>query len=161
MILSKKPFLPQNCLKAMATNFHPECFACAYCNKIFANSPFYLEDGLPYCEEGESDEGPNFWKVEFEKWKIWLNKVLSRRLSSESKKFLTGPRHGIGQNFQQHESLPKPRENPRLRLTDTVRHWHDSDRFTDFTDWEELVTNMVLMHALVPCICIACGFALI
>ena len=43
----------QNCLKAMATNFHPECFACAYCNKIFANSPFYLEDGLPYCEEGE------------------------------------------------------------------------------------------------------------
>jgi len=40
-----------NCLKAMATNFHPECFACAYCNKIFANSPFYLEDGLPYCEE--------------------------------------------------------------------------------------------------------------
>jgi len=35
----------------MGTNFHPECFACAYCNKIFANSPFYLEDGLPYCEE--------------------------------------------------------------------------------------------------------------
>ena len=40
----------------MATNFHPECFACAYCNKIFANSPFYLEDGLPYCEEGELDK---------------------------------------------------------------------------------------------------------
>jgi len=40
-----------NCLKAMSTTFHPECFACAYCNKIFANSPFYLEDGLPYCEE--------------------------------------------------------------------------------------------------------------
>ena len=36
----------------MATNFHPECFSCAYCGKIFANSPFYLEDGLPYCEEG-------------------------------------------------------------------------------------------------------------
>jgi len=40
-----------NCLKAMGKNFHPECFACAYCGKIFANSPFYLEDGLPYCEE--------------------------------------------------------------------------------------------------------------
>lgn len=40
-----------NCLKAMGTNFHPECFCCAYCGKIFANSPFYLEDGLPYCEE--------------------------------------------------------------------------------------------------------------
>jgi len=35
----------------MGTNFHPECFVCAYCGKIFANSPFYLEDGLPYCEE--------------------------------------------------------------------------------------------------------------
>lgn len=41
----------QNCLKAMGKTFHPECFACAYCGKIFANSPFYLEDGLPYCEE--------------------------------------------------------------------------------------------------------------
>jgi len=40
-----------NCLKAMGKSFHPECFACAYCGKIFANSPFYLEDGLPYCEE--------------------------------------------------------------------------------------------------------------
>ncbi len=42
----------QNCLKAMGKTFHPECFVCAYCGKIFANSPFYLEDGLPYCEEG-------------------------------------------------------------------------------------------------------------
>lgn len=43
--------LAQNCLKAMGKTFHPECFVCAYCGKIFANSPFYLEDGLPYCEE--------------------------------------------------------------------------------------------------------------
>ena len=43
----------QNCLKALGTNFHPECFSCAYCGKILANLPFYLEDGLPYCEEGE------------------------------------------------------------------------------------------------------------
>jgi len=35
----------------MNRTFHPECFVCAYCGKIFANSPFYLEDGLPYCEE--------------------------------------------------------------------------------------------------------------
>lgn len=40
-----------NCLKALGTNFHPECFSCAYCGKILANLPFYLEDGLPYCEE--------------------------------------------------------------------------------------------------------------
>ena len=45
----------------MATTFHPECFACAYCNKIFANSPFYLEDGLPYCEEGETWEDGACW----------------------------------------------------------------------------------------------------
>lgn len=37
----------------MGKTFHPECFVCAYCGKIFANSPFYLEDGLPYCEEGK------------------------------------------------------------------------------------------------------------
>ena len=47
-------FLFQNCLKAMQKTFHPECFVCAYCGKIFANSPFYLEDGLPYCEEGKN-----------------------------------------------------------------------------------------------------------
>jgi len=35
----------------MGTNFHPECFTCVYCGKILANAPFYLEDGLPYCEE--------------------------------------------------------------------------------------------------------------
>jgi len=35
----------------MAKTFHPECFNCAYCGKLFSNSPFYLEDGLPYCEE--------------------------------------------------------------------------------------------------------------
>ncbi|XP_059098199.1 PDZ and LIM domain protein Zasp-like isoform X1 [Tigriopus californicus] len=39
-----------NTLKAMNKTFCPECFVCAYCGKIFANSPFYLEDGLPYCE---------------------------------------------------------------------------------------------------------------
>ena len=45
--------LLQNCLKALGTNFHPECFCCAYCGKSLANLPFYLEDGLPYCEEGQ------------------------------------------------------------------------------------------------------------
>lgn len=43
-------FTSQNCLKAMGKNFHPDCFCCAYCGVQFANSPFYLEDGLPYCE---------------------------------------------------------------------------------------------------------------
>jgi len=47
----KVEYHDKNCLKAMSKTFHPECFVCAYCGKIFANSPFYLEDGLPYCEE--------------------------------------------------------------------------------------------------------------
>ncbi|XP_068905001.1 PDZ and LIM domain protein Zasp isoform X3 [Tenebrio molitor] len=39
-----------DCLKAIGKNFHPECFNCVYCGKLFGNSPFFLEDGNPYCE---------------------------------------------------------------------------------------------------------------
>ncbi|XP_049942393.1 PDZ and LIM domain protein Zasp-like isoform X2 [Schistocerca serialis cubense] len=39
-----------DCLNAIGKHFHPECFLCAYCGKLFGNSPFFLEDGLPYCE---------------------------------------------------------------------------------------------------------------
>ncbi|XP_018564667.1 PDZ and LIM domain protein Zasp isoform X4 [Anoplophora glabripennis] len=39
-----------DCLKAIGKNFHPECFNCVYCGKLFGNSPFFLEDGSPYCE---------------------------------------------------------------------------------------------------------------
>ncbi|XP_065341800.1 PDZ and LIM domain protein Zasp isoform X14 [Cloeon dipterum] len=39
-----------DCLNAIGKHFHPECFNCAYCGKLFGNSPFFLEDGLPYCE---------------------------------------------------------------------------------------------------------------
>ncbi|GJQ67515.1 hypothetical protein Trydic_g8330 [Trypoxylus dichotomus] len=39
-----------DCLKAIGKNFHPECFSCSYCGKLFGNSPFFLEDGQPYCE---------------------------------------------------------------------------------------------------------------
>ena len=124
----------------MATNFHPECFACAYCNKIFANSPFYLEDGLPYCEEGKPESSlEEFVKVKFVKWKkfdetkLWGSKheVLlnlnepkvedktSFRVASNIK---LGPTmECLGLSFQQREWLAKPnwRENPRTRLTDT------------------------------------------
>ncbi|XP_044008229.1 PDZ and LIM domain protein Zasp isoform X23 [Aphidius gifuensis] len=37
-------------LTAIGKHFHPECFSCTYCGKLFGNSPFFLEDGLPYCE---------------------------------------------------------------------------------------------------------------
>jgi len=40
-----------DCLNAVGKHFHPECFLCAYCGKTFGNNPFYLEDGLPYCED--------------------------------------------------------------------------------------------------------------
>ncbi|XP_050309315.1 PDZ and LIM domain protein Zasp isoform X2 [Anthonomus grandis grandis] len=39
-----------DCLKAIGKNFHPECFNCVYCGKLFGNNPFFLEDGNPYCE---------------------------------------------------------------------------------------------------------------
>lgn len=46
------PFSPQqgDCLNAIGKHFHPECFNCSYCGKLFGNSPFFLEDGRPYCE---------------------------------------------------------------------------------------------------------------
>ncbi|KAH0567527.1 hypothetical protein KQX54_010583 [Cotesia glomerata] len=39
-----------DCLNAIGKSYHPDCFSCAYCGKIFGNSPFFLEEGLPYCE---------------------------------------------------------------------------------------------------------------
>ncbi|XP_020278192.1 PDZ and LIM domain protein Zasp isoform X2 [Pseudomyrmex gracilis] len=39
-----------DCLNAIGKHFHPECFNCAYCGKLFGNTPFFLEEGLPYCE---------------------------------------------------------------------------------------------------------------
>ncbi|XP_073982413.1 Z band alternatively spliced PDZ-motif protein 52 isoform X4 [Rhodnius prolixus] len=39
-----------DCLNAIGKHFHPECFRCAYCEKLFGNNPFFLEDALPYCE---------------------------------------------------------------------------------------------------------------
>jgi len=39
-----------DCLLAINKQYHPECFVCTHCKKVFANTSFYLEDGLPYCE---------------------------------------------------------------------------------------------------------------
>lgn len=39
-----------DCLNAIGKHYHPECFNCVYCGKLFGNNPFFLEDGLPYCE---------------------------------------------------------------------------------------------------------------
>ncbi|XP_047515020.1 PDZ and LIM domain protein Zasp isoform X10 [Pieris napi] len=42
--------IKEDCLNAIGKHFHPECFSCVYCGKLFGNNPFFLEDGLPYCE---------------------------------------------------------------------------------------------------------------
>lgn len=39
-----------DCLNAIGKKFHPECFKCTYCGKLFGNSPFFLEEGDAYCE---------------------------------------------------------------------------------------------------------------
>ncbi|XP_070134336.1 PDZ and LIM domain protein Zasp isoform X16 [Drosophila bipectinata] len=39
-----------DCLNAIGKHFHPECFTCGQCGKIFGNRPFFLEDGQAYCE---------------------------------------------------------------------------------------------------------------
>ncbi|CAJ0952334.1 unnamed protein product, partial [Mesorhabditis belari] len=39
-----------DCLNALQKKWHPQCFTCAHCSKPFGNSAFYLEQGLPYCE---------------------------------------------------------------------------------------------------------------
>ncbi|XP_058066812.1 PDZ and LIM domain protein Zasp-like isoform X3 [Anopheles bellator] len=44
-----------DCLNAIGKQFHPECFKCTYCGKQFGNSPFFLEEGEPYCEKDWND----------------------------------------------------------------------------------------------------------
>ncbi|XP_053963232.1 PDZ and LIM domain protein Zasp isoform X4 [Anastrepha ludens] len=39
-----------DCLNAIGKQFHPECFTCGHCGKLFGNTPFFLEDGNAYCE---------------------------------------------------------------------------------------------------------------
>ncbi|KAK6641824.1 PDZ and LIM domain protein Zasp [Polyplax serrata] len=40
-----------DCLNAIGKHFHPECFTCVYCGKLFGNNPFFMEDGMPYCQK--------------------------------------------------------------------------------------------------------------
>ncbi|XP_076368224.1 PDZ and LIM domain protein 7-like isoform X7 [Tachypleus tridentatus] len=40
-----------DCLNALDKQWHPDCFTCNYCKQLLGNDPFYIEDGLPYCEK--------------------------------------------------------------------------------------------------------------
>lgn len=53
-----------DCLNALQKQFHPQCFTCAHCMKVFGNAAFYLENGKPYCERGKYFN-ENYLKVIF------------------------------------------------------------------------------------------------
>ncbi|CAB0033568.1 unnamed protein product [Trichogramma brassicae] len=52
-----------DCLNAIGKHFHPQCFSCAHCKKEFGSNPFFLEEGLPYCEKmcKKNLEGQSFY----------------------------------------------------------------------------------------------------
>jgi hypothetical protein len=39
-----------DCINAIGSQWHPECFACTYCGKSFAGGTFFEYAGKPYCE---------------------------------------------------------------------------------------------------------------
>jgi len=46
------------CVNAVNTTFHPQCFTCIKCRKPMGNSSFHIEDGDYYCDDD--------WKAEFQ-----------------------------------------------------------------------------------------------
>lgn len=47
------PCLPQEVINALKQTWHVYCFLCACCQQPIRNNTFHLEDGEPYCEQGE------------------------------------------------------------------------------------------------------------
>jgi paxillin len=39
-----------DCINALGTQWHPEHFVCAYCEKSFSGGSFFEYGGKPYCE---------------------------------------------------------------------------------------------------------------
>lgn len=46
------------CVNALNTTFHPQCFVCVQCKKPMGNSSFHIEDGDYYCDAD--------WKAQFQ-----------------------------------------------------------------------------------------------
>jgi len=46
------------CVNALNTTFHPQCFVCVQCRKPMGNSSFHIEDGEYYCDDD--------WKAQFQ-----------------------------------------------------------------------------------------------
>lgn len=43
-------------MHALKMTYHVQCFVCAACKRPIRNQAFYMEEGEPYCERGESPE---------------------------------------------------------------------------------------------------------
>lgn len=59
--LSNTPLSPssrshQEIMHALKMTYHVQCFCCAACKRPIRNQAFYMEEGEPYCERGESLE---------------------------------------------------------------------------------------------------------
>lgn len=46
----------QEIMHALKMTYHVQCFVCAACKRPIRNQAFYMEEGEPYCERGESLE---------------------------------------------------------------------------------------------------------
>jgi paxillin len=40
-----------DCINALGSQWHPECFVCQYCQKAFGSGTFFEHAGKPYCEQ--------------------------------------------------------------------------------------------------------------
>jgi len=40
-----------DCINALGSQWHPECFVCQYCQKSFGSGTFFEHAGKPYCEQ--------------------------------------------------------------------------------------------------------------
>lgn len=45
---------PQEIMHALKMTYHVQCFLCAACKAPIRNQAFYMEEGEPYCERGET-----------------------------------------------------------------------------------------------------------
>lgn len=51
---------PQEVINALKQTWHVHCFLCSCCQRPIRNNTFHLEDGEPYCEQGEGPSQPRW-----------------------------------------------------------------------------------------------------
>lgn len=77
---------PQEVINALKQTWHVYCFLCACCQQPIRNNTFHLEDGEPYCEQGEwrwlwtvhwldtFPDGANKWCYGLESSSQWIER---------------------------------------------------------------------------------------